>query len=267
MQIIQPDMGIDSQSVHKFLKNKFEHNRHHQVAIEEFNFPASLINVEIDVPNSEFYFIENEVMYNWFTGGDSALISIDGPMMTITDNVFKYNGKLRKNENLRQKAGMFKFKFNKYFASQDNKSHKINRNVFQYIFCERGCAYRIEGSINQQLIFRSNVYSHIVAHSYGAVFENTGFFSKSQQTRSFFTLYFDEEKVSFTEGGALIIKNLNNIGVTFVKDSVFHETYEPNVNMRLSSQGSEGAAISLTNGGALFAENNVFKMEPTQLSQ
>ena len=62
--------------------------------VDDFSYPASLVEFRSSVIQSTFAFSENTVEYNSFVGANSALISISGGVFSITDNTFRYNGYL-----------------------------------------------------------------------------------------------------------------------------------------------------------------------------
>ena len=64
------------------------------VALEKPTNRGSLINVKSTEPQSRFIFRNNLVENNVFLGENTRLIEVDGPLMTISDNILRYNGYL-----------------------------------------------------------------------------------------------------------------------------------------------------------------------------
>ena len=255
INIYLPDININYRAKQVFENNIFHRNRHHYTLVEEKTYQASLIVIKSELADAEFTFKGNKVEYNSFVGEETALISISGPpIMKIQNNQFMANGKLSSEGNPQQGRGVFSFVFDRDFTPV---SHKITDNTFSHIFCVKGCAYSVTGSYPEQLVFQRNTYAYMAARDHGAVFDCSKFEYRGDDLMMFF---FDSETIEYTEGGALNLKNLNDIGVTVVSNSVFFESYEPNPAMKPRFQEPMGAAIELDHGGTLLAYNNKFSM-------
>ena len=64
-----------------------------------------------------------------------------------------------------------------------------------------------------------------------------------------FLQIFSNETIENTTGGAIVIEFMNYAALAIVKNCVFYNNF-----------GSQGGAISMTEGGALFALENEFSM-------
>ena len=64
-----------------------------------------------------------------------------------------------------------------------------------------------------------------------------------------FIQIFEQETIENTAGGAIVVELMNYAGLTIVTNCVFYNNF-----------GRKGGAISMNEGGGLFAYNNVFSM-------
>ena len=71
--------------------NTFRKNQHMQVEHLDFTFKASLIQFKSSI-NAKLEIRGNLIEQNSFIGSQSALVSIEGGVMTIEDNVLRNNG-------------------------------------------------------------------------------------------------------------------------------------------------------------------------------
>ena len=71
--------------------NTFRKNQHMQVEHLDFTFKASLIQFKSSI-NAKLEIRGNLIEQNSFIGSQSALVSIEGRVMTIEDNVLRNNG-------------------------------------------------------------------------------------------------------------------------------------------------------------------------------
>lgn len=111
VRIYLPNMGASYKAEHIFDGNHFLQNRHYQAQVEGNTYTASLIVIDSDISSSKFTFKGNTVMYNSFIGEETALISVNGPIMRISNNAFTYNGKISPSEAAGQAYGVFRFVF------------------------------------------------------------------------------------------------------------------------------------------------------------
>ena len=87
----------------------------------------------------------------------------------------------------------------------------------------------------------------MIADHKGSVFY--GKYTVLTNRKDMFLQWFLNEKIENTTGGAIVVEKMNYIGFTFVQNCVFYNNF-----------GSEGGAISLSEGGGLFAMANEFSM-------
>ena len=139
------------------------------MAFSDIPYYGSLLQFDCQIQLVELEFGYNLVQYNQFIGEYSSLFYINGGLIEIEDNTFSYNGMtssiIRQNHpkslnrasdssyfpyeqyifKLSQDAGIFTFDYDQYDIAPLN-AHKIHGNIFEHIYCERGCAYAAKGT-------------------------------------------------------------------------------------------------------------------------
>ena len=128
-----------------------------------------MLEYDCEVDTARLNIEENNISENAFIGKLGALFYITGGLVTVKNNYFGYNGYLSNREisnhpedkarqwkttyfpfgeyifDLAQNSGIFTFDFN-YQDVPKYQSHEISENIFEHIYCSRGCAYSARGT-------------------------------------------------------------------------------------------------------------------------
>ena len=100
------------------------------------------------------------------------------------------------------------------------------------------------------MIFENNTYEYMMAETSGAVFDGSKYsFLRQEDNNRIHSHLFFNETISNTIGGAIVVKNTNNAGVTILMDCLFYNNF-----------GTEGGSINIDEGGALIAINVNFSL-------
>ena len=90
----------------------------------------------------------------------------------------------------------------------------------------------------------------MVAQKSGAVFDGSSYTHPKASNSIIHLHFFKNETISNTVGGAVVIMNMNDVGVTMFIDCNFHNNF-----------GAEGGSINMNEGGKLIAINVKFSLE------
>lgn len=90
----------------------------------------------------------------------------------------------------------------------------------------------------------------MVAQQGGSVFDGSNYMQPTVSKTKFHLHTFINETVTHTAGGAILIKNMNQAGVTLFIDCTFRGNY-----------GTDGGSILMQEGGALIAINVEFTLD------
>ena len=95
----------------------------------------------------------------------------------------------------------------------------------------------------------------MVARKSGAVFDGSSYVKPKASNSAIHLHFFRNETISNTVGGAVVIMNMNDAGVTMFIDCNFHNNF-----------GAKGGSINMNEGGKLIAINVSFSLEKTYSS-
>ena len=137
--------------------------------MEEKTYRASILDFDCYVSRATLEMNNNLVTRNQFQGLGSALIYINGGIAHVADNEFSYNGLLSQEEFIsndetfkrqytrsefpwddiifavNQEHGIFVFQFDDK-DMPSGTAHIFERNRFEHIYCQLGCAYYVTGA-------------------------------------------------------------------------------------------------------------------------
>ena len=137
--------------------------------MEEMTYRASILDFDCYVARATLEMNNNLVTRNQFQGPGSTLIYINGGIALVADNEFSYNGLLSHEEfisedqtlnrqytrsnfpwdditfGVNQENGIFYFQFDDR-DMPSGTAHIFERNRFEHIYCQLGCAYYVTGT-------------------------------------------------------------------------------------------------------------------------
>ena len=116
-----------------------------------------------------------------------------------------------------QTNGVFHFEFNN-LEMPIYKAHIFERNTFEHIYCQRGCAYYVTGDKIQQFVFRQNYYKVLVSRIGAAVFYGDVNLKASNSLAQVWIQTYQNEVFDRIWGGAIYLTG-NNVPITFIFNS------------------------------------------------